>query len=494
MMPELPTVALGQQRSAWGEPEPFRSEPKEHIDVDCLPPVFADMCKAVTESLSVSQDLVAASLIGILSVCLNRHRVIIDDGRDWDEPLCLYMMGIAPPGEKKSPVLKLLRKPVDDWVRRTNEERKPLIAESKQQYKNLQKQLKRAEIDLENGKGDEAETLRLAAEIDAFQPVKPIRLYSGDTTTEKLADLLQENDEQFSILSTEGGILQTIAGRYQNGVANSDLYLQAFNGEPVSVDRKNSGSILLNGPTLSIILFCQPVVWSSLIEKDELRNNGFVDRFLPFAPKSCIGQDRFRAPILPPKVVTNYANAIERLLNIDSTIYLRMSPGAGKAYEDFFDGFTKDIQFLYEDMTGWASKHRGIVARIAAILQLADDGSATITSDNMYKAILIADYFQEQARVILRSGGMGQAEQQAQHILRRLKEHKELTFINEAGETVIKYRDLYNYSRKNGLRKKEDYKEPLQVLVDKGYIDMDGADFEKVTEYYINPTIWGTSK
>lgn len=449
------------------------------------------MCRAVSRSLTVSTDMVAASMLGILSVCANRHRVIIDDGREWIEPLALYMMGVAPPGEKKSPVLNILKKPIDEWVRRTNKELKPLITESKQKYKNLQKQLKKAEFDFERGEGSEEETLRLAKELDEFQKIKAVRLYSGDTTTEMLATLLEDNEGQFSIVSTEGGILETIGGRYQNGVANSDLYLQAFNAESVSVDRKNSGTIILDNPTLAIILYCQPVVLNKLIERDELRNNGFVDRFLPFAPKSCIGRDKFDAPMLPPQVVTRYTNTISRILNIESTYYMRLSPDARKIFADFYDGFTSSIPLVYEDMTGWASKHRGIVARIAGLLQLAEDGSATITGDTMFNAVVIADYFQEQARTILRAGGMDQAEQNARYILGRLKNLKGKTFTDEAGRTVLKYRELRQNIHRSGLQRKEDYFEPLQVLVDKNYIDLNADNFEKATEIYINPAVWG---
>lgn len=449
------------------------------------------MCEAVSKSLMVSLDMTAASVLGVLSVCVNRHRIIIDDGRDWNEPLALYVMGIAPPGEKKSPVLNLLLNPIKEWMRRTNEGRRPLIAESKQKYKNLQRRLKKAESDLENGKGSEAETIRLANELDSFQKIKEVRLYSGDTTTEMLASLLQENDERFSIVSTEGGILETIAGRYQNGVANSDLYLQAFNGEPVSVDRKNSGTIILDSPTLSIILYCQPVVLNKLIDRDTLRNNGFVDRFLPFAPQSCIGRDRFNAPPLPPQVVAKYANIINRLLDVEGTIYMRLSPDARKVFADFYDGFSSSIPLVYEDLKGWASKHRGIVARIAGILQLAEDGSSIVSGDNMVKAVLIADYFQEQVRIILREGGMNQAEQDARYILGRIKTLKGKAYANEAGQVALQYRVLRQNVHRNGLQKKSDYNAPLQVLYDKGYIDFNADDFDKVTEIIINPAIWG---
>ena len=43
---------------------------------------------------------------------------------------------------------------------------------------------------------------------------------------------------------------------------------------------------------------------------------------------------------------------------------------------------------------------------------------------------------------------------------------------------------------RKGLKKKSDFGEPLQVLIDKGYIDLNSDTFEEATDIYINPLIW----
>ena len=131
------------------------------------------------------------------------------------------------------------------------------------------------------------------------------------------------------------------------------------------------------------------------------------------------------------------------------------------------------------------------MARIAGILQLVDDGKAIISGDNMMKAVMLADYFQEQARTILRTGGMNQAEQDAKYILGRIKTMKDKTHIDDAGRIVLPYRILRQWVHRKGLEQKSDYNEPLQVLYDKGYITFNADEFDRVTELYINPAVWG---
>ena len=477
-------------QKSWRKPDLLGVELQEHIDVDCLPKVFAEMCRAVSASLAVSTDMVAASMLGVLSVCVNRHWIIARDG--WEQPLALYMMGIGEPGEKKSPVLRKLLAPVNDWETQTNNNLDPKIIESEQKRKNLESLHRKAQRDFEKGKVDEKETFRLAKELAEYQQIKPVKVYTTDSTMEKLPGLLQDNDEHFSVVSDESTILKVVSGIYQNGVVNADVLLKMFNGEPVRIDRKTSGSIYLEHPVLSMLLFCQPVILTKLIGNDELRHNGFVERVLFFKPESSIGKGRSTDPIIPPQIMTRYSNEIKRLLNIESNIYLRFSPEAQRSFDIFADGFNSDIRLNYEGMTGWASKHPGIVARFAGILQLAEDGKAIITDDTIQNAIIIADYFQQQARAILRPEGLNPIEHLASYLLDRIILLKKNTFINEAGDITLNYVTLQNNVHKKGLgRKKEDFAEPLQVLIDRGYIDVDSDDVSKLNEIYINPAVWG---
>lgn len=404
----------------------------------------------------------------------------------------LFGLIVANAGEKKSPVQAILKKPFDDWQTRKNTDLKPQIETSKQTYKNLKKKLAKAESDiLKSVDGAEEESIRLAQEIADFEAVRPVRLYSGDCTTEKLAQLLAENDEQFAIISSEGGIISTIAGRYSNGEANADIYCKAFYGESVQVDRVNRDSDLLERPILSMLLAVQPIILKSLVGNAALTGVGLVDRFLFCVPPSSIGRGTFNSPSIPDKVMTEYHNLVTQLLNKrKDRKYLKFSKEARQLFADFYDHFQQvSIPRDFEGLEGWASKHCGIVARIAGILQLAEDGSCTISAENVLRAITLSDYFQEQARLVLGGTVLNEAEQLAEYVLERIKKCKE-KIAERNGGYVLKFRDLQRTIHKGGLKAREDFVEPLQILVSKGYIDIqEDTDVKNLREFYVNPVI-----
>ena len=477
-----------EMSSSWGEPIPFEKPLKERIDLDCLPKVFADMCKAISESLSVSTDMVASAGLGVLSVCCNQHWICLKDG--WYQPLSLYTVGCADAGERKSPVLNALMKPIDGWVLQKNIELKPIVAESRQKRKNIETALRKAENDLKRGRCDEAETIRLAQEIEDFQTVRYKRLYSGDCTTEKLTELLNENNERFSIVASEGGILQVLSGeRYGDG-GNYDLYCQAYNGETVAYDRKGSGTIVLEKPVLSMVLFVQQVILEKLLGNRILQGVGLVDRCLFFKPQSTIGQERFETKPINPKIETAYSNMVRRLLNDSQSRTLRLSDDATKQYANWYNHFTQDIQFQYGDIMGWASKFRGTVGRIAGIMQLCEDGSDIVSEAVMYDAIVVADYFAEQARYILRDSGLTETEALAKYILERIRNLKGKTNISDDGRIILPYSDLARSVHKKDLQQKRDYAKPIQALIDRNYIDVDDEDLVRFRNLYINPGVW----
>lgn len=450
------------------------------------------MAQNVADATCLHTDMTGPSILGALSTCCNRHHVVINDLRDWTEPTSLYLLGIAESGEGKSPCLRKLFRPINEWVKQKNADLRPEIAENEQRLRNLQNRLSQAEKDLKRGKATEEETIRLAQEIAAFERVKPVRLIcDGDVTSEALAVLLENNGEHLSVISTEGGIFDLVSGKYSNGIINSDLWLKAFSGEPASVDRKMSASITLDAPVMTAFIFCQPVVVNKLLGKTELRFNGFCERFLVFAPPSSVGLGRFDAPALSQPVVTAYTNEICRLLEIKETKYLRFSPGARAQFCEWYNAFEKAIPLSFPDLKGWARKHPGIIARVAGLLQLATDGSSTITEETMFAAINISDFFTEQAQIVFRGQGLGQDERDADYLWGKIKGMDPQR--DEDGELFITYTELQHRARnREKFSRREQYAGGLQVLIDTSHIAIPAAtNIEDVRIIYINPKAWG---
>jgi len=121
------------------------------------------------------------------------------------------------------------------------------------------------------------------------------RVFVDDITPEALVQVLAEQDGCTSLLSSEGGIFATLAGRYSQNVPNVDAVLKAHDGrEPIRVSRKNTADVNVEAPCLTFALAIQPSVLAELGGKAEFRDRGLVARFLYSVPTSLVGSRNMR--------------------------------------------------------------------------------------------------------------------------------------------------------------------------------------------------------
>lgn len=101
--------------------------------------------------------------------------------------------------------------------------------------------------------------------------------------------LLKEQAEKMAIMTAEGGgVIKNIAGKYSsNGTSDIELYLSAYDGEKINIDRVGRESIQLNEPYLNMCLFVQENIIQSL--NRDFMEQGFVQRFIFSLPPSNVG-------------------------------------------------------------------------------------------------------------------------------------------------------------------------------------------------------------
>ena len=151
------------------------------------------------------------------------------------------------------------------------------------------------------GKADADEVRRIAEEIAGYKEMKPMKLYVDDITTEKLTSVLAGNDGRAAILSTEGGIFDTLAGAYSKTV-NIDVMLKGYSGDSIRVDRIGRNSESIMNPALTVLLMVQPSVLSGLMQNGTFRGRGLTARFLYCIPASFVGKRRYRSEPVPDEV------------------------------------------------------------------------------------------------------------------------------------------------------------------------------------------------
>lgn len=397
--------------------------------------------------------------LAIISVCI-QGKVFIQVKPDYKESTNLYVLIIAEPGERKSPLLKILSAPLYEYEKNINKERKIKIREDEIKLKVMQKKLSEYE---ENCDFDKA--TKVQVKIDSFLESKTrlLRLTTDDFTIEALTSLMAENDGKMSVISSEGGMFTNITGRYSNK-SSFETLLKAYTGDTIRVDRKGRDSELIESALLTILLMAQESVLEGIMSNGDLRGQGFLGRFLYCKPISPMGTRVYDTPPLNQETITEFNAILVNLLNIEGVNVLTLSDEAYKVSKDFFDWLEPQLVNELNEIRDWASKLHGTTIRIAGILHCIENngiGDSIISKSTMKNACDIAVCFIEHAKLAFSLMGTSESVIKAKFVLRKLET------INV---TEITKRDIYILCRSRYFKKAEDINETLDLLEEHGYI------------------------
>ena len=458
--------------------------------VECLPPVLGDYVTAVSESTQTPVDMAAVKGLAAMATCI-QGKYKIQGKPDWLEPLNLYAVIVANPAERKSAVDQFLTQCIFDYEYYENQGRRDEINRSKAEKQVLEKEVMELIGKVSKGKGDKAALFEKQDELSQFQEVKPIRLIADDVSPEALTSLLADYDGRMSVISSEGGIFETLAGRYSNGGINIDTFLKAHSGDDIRVDRKGRDTEYIKFPCLTVSLSVQPQVLSSIMSNSAFYGRGLTARFLYCIPVSKVGRRRFESTPIPEDTKDRYNELCNALLNIkhnwDIPKALRLSPEAYAISAGFANALEPRLDDDLEGFRDWAGKLHGAILRIAGILHtvglLTTAVDYPVSGDTMQAAIQIGDYFMEHARIAYQV--LGSAENNgAAYILKRLAQHRPEKFSK---------RDLQRLCR--GFKTTEDITKPLNTLIEYGYIrEQQSANMDKGrppgSVYLVNPLFY----
>jgi len=447
-----------------------------------LPPVLRNMAASAAENLQVDPGMTAVAGLAVAALCV-QGKYIINPKPGWVEPLNLYASVIARPSERKTPAQAVMTRPLYAFEKEENQRRAPLIDEYLMKRDVLKKKIFNvkeavAKPTPKNGKAvsfDDITELQYELSDLEREAVKPLRLLADDTTPEALVSLMAANDGKMGIISDEGGIFDTIAGKYSSGKVNMDVFLKAYTGSYLRVDRKGREPEIIERPTLTMLLMVQPAVLEAIMTNDEFAGRGLLARYLYAFPPSLVGHRRYKTPPVPQDTECAYAAAIHALLSIPDmgeARTIKVSPEADKEAERFFNilepRLADDFGDL-DDLEGWATKYHGQIMRIAGVihccLHYKDSAQVPVSLDTMKAAQIIGEYFLEHTRAAFQIMGLteSRAIKDAKYILKRIS-------ATELFNTTK--RDLFQQC--NGrLHGMEEMESGLKILIDRGYIRVD---------------------
>lgn len=471
--------------------------------VDALPDKIRPYIQATAESLQVSVDMVATFVIAIISLCVQgKYRIQVKP--DWEEPVNLYAVVVMRPSERKSPTLKMVSAPVFEYMEEENERRQPEISENETKKKILTGQITNISRKIAGSykKKDSEYTmsdlLECQEELRKLEEegLKELKLIVDDVTPEALVSTMKENDDRIGIVSAEGGIFGTMAGRY-NDHTNIDIFLKGYSGEYYSTARIGRQGNTLKHPLITIVLAVQPQVICDIMDNKEFSGRGLLARFLYSIPNSLVGSRKYRTEPVNKALKEDYNNLIKDLLKTNEMDFERtihLSEEADLQSEIYNQQIERRLTDDLEQIEEWAGKLHGNTMRIAAIFHIVkykwDAVNVPLETETLAGAIKVGQYYLEHSKAAFDMMGLSdpQGVKDAKYIISRIETRDK---CDKRDKTITK-RDLLRLCRQ--FSTVEEMEPGLQVLVEHGYIAIKKekpARGGRVSEQiYINPAYY----
>lgn len=399
--------AAGPGEAAWSPPRALDGAPLPTFPVLSVLSDGQRWIDAVSHATQTPSDLSSMVLLGQLAAAV-RGRAEIEVREGWREPLTLFTAVVLPSGEGKSPVMKRAVAPLRDVEVDMMNTSRSEVAQGQALYRVAEERLKIAERDAARSRGagryeDEEVVWQLADNLAGLDYPETPRILLDDATPEALVGVLVAHRE-CAVMSAEGGLLDTLAGRYAEGVANLDGVLKAWSGESIHVDRRGRASEFVERPILALCLAVQSQVMENLRDQGVMRGRGLTARFLYSLPKTLLGTRMLDPEPVPAAVEGAWSRVVRELARpSDKTDRTQPVLKLSMEAESVLTGFRRRLEprllpaaeDLFE-LSDWAGKLPGNVARIAGLLHLAEYGWAgagrLVSGPAMEVAVGIGEY------------------------------------------------------------------------------------------------------
>ena len=505
----------------WPDPIQLAGADRPAFPVKALPRVVRDWCDGVSRAIQTPPDIAAAAALGVLSVVAGDVEVEVNHG--WREPLAIYIAAIAESGEGKGPVVKAATAPLEDLQRALQAAGRERVLAGQARFAVAEKRVQAAITAASKAEGAERYVAEAALDdaIAAFAGMtrpEHFRVLADDCTPEALVSLLATHG-RIGVVSDEGGIFDTLAGRYSDGVANLDAVLKAWSRLPIRVDRKAYEPEHIPAPVLTIAIAVQPIVTERLAADPLLRQRGLPARFVYMWPRTTLGGRSDDAPGVPVQIEADWSKLVRDVWDLYNAqpaqppggvgdsggsagsasigVVLTLTPEAVAVHRAFRGYLEPRLHPESGDLygaNGWAGKLPGQVVRLAGLLHVAehaDEVSTAISGDTMKAAVVIGLYLIDHALAVFGLDGPGGAlASDAKRVLRWIQKDRRVSFS---------HRDAFDALRTRWRPTAESWRPVLKLLEDLGYIRPAAAEPEPGPQggrppspiFDVNPSVIG---
>lgn len=467
--------------ASWGEVVPLDKAVLPPFPAHALGGNLQRFVEAIAVAFQVPVAMPAILALAVLAAAVaKRFAVRIRDG--WTEALTLYVAAIMEPGERKTGTFGMLSAPVEEWEKGEMAALAPGILEKTRARADAIARVnalsKKAASAMEEKTRLKLQGLLKDArtELDEIQVPVPPRVLFDDATAESVGRLLARYGGRLATLASEGGIFETLAGRYANNVPNLDLFLKGWDGkETWRRDRVAEGeSAIVRSPILTLGLAVQPDVLRGLGAKQGFRGRGLIGRFLFVLPESLMGNRDVDPPPVPADRRSWWGGTIRGLLDLpderdEGGEIVTQEIAVTRQGKDALLEFAAEIEHLLKPegdlrpISDWAGKLVGTTARLAGLLHLADapgNIKMPVPADAILRAQEIARCLIEHNKAALAEMGLDQTTELARGLLRWI--------LRKGTETFTEREALEGMPRSH--RRIKHLHEALEVLQERGYV------------------------
>ena len=314
-------------------------------------PVF-DFVVHRSDAMGVDSAAFAMAMLASLSGAIHhRFRVKMKRKSDWWEHVRLWVLLVGRPSWKKSPIVDATTWPLEYY-------QADVMRDFRAELRDYQTKVK-------------------AGDKNAKECEPPERYIVGDTTSEKLGEILSRNERGVLAVHDEVagwiGRMERYNSAGKGASADRAFWLRAWNGGPYTIDRVKSGETVVRNLSVSIVGGIQP---ARLAEIHGLTSDGLLQRFLPVL---------MQAPMLPmdidcSEVNKNYKALIYELIRLPPQ-ELRTTDAAIEAMDELqhhLFNLEQVGEALSEGFEGFVGKLAGYAGVLTIILHLIDNPRAAV--------------------------------------------------------------------------------------------------------------------
>ncbi len=455
---ELLARARGRLDGLWpaaGEPWPelsLQAEPAaEPFPVDVFPLGLRRYCRGVASVTLTPVDLAGCAMLATASAAIGQSSNVIVR-RTWREAPLLYLLIVAPPGKAKTPVVRLVVRPLAQIDKSLRDESRL----AKQAWEEGKKSMPKG-----SSPGPAPANRRAIVK---------------DVTRETLIAILANNPRGLLADPDEASAWVSSFNEYKAKGSDRAFWLDLWASSALKYDREGGNRTgFVPHPFVTVLGGLQPDMLGSLSEEHG-RDDGFLDRIL-FCFPAVFPRQRWTEEELDEDDERLWQAVIETLYaqeqhfdperNETRPAWIGFSSEAKEAFVAFFDQHCDEMESEEDpcpSIGAW-SKLRAYAARFSLILsrlrlaskpERPDLGTAPVMLEDVQGSVRLITYFKRQVeRVHHRmTGGTGNVE--TCHVL---------AWIARQNKPEFRERELQNDLRRR-FPDTQSLRAPLQALAD----------------------------